>query len=60
MLEIANDFNIMKRNVLRTLSAFYDPLGFIQPIVMGMKISFQNLCIEKLQWDAELFKSWWN
>ena len=38
VLEIANNFNIKKRNVSRTLSAFYDPLGFIQPILMSMKI----------------------
>ena len=40
--------------MLKTLSAFYDPLGFIQPIVMSMKIFFQKLCLEKLKWDAEL------
>ena len=57
VLEIANNFNITKRTVLRTLSAFYDPLGFIQPIVMSMKIFFQKLCIEKLEWDAELSES---
>ena len=54
MLEIANNFNITKRNILRTLAAFYDPLGFIRSIVMSMKIFFQKLCIEKLEWDAEL------
>ena len=54
VLEIANNFNITKRNVLEALSAFYDPLGFIQPIVMSMKIFFQKLYIEKLEWDAEL------
>ena len=56
-LEIATNFNITKRNLSRTLSAFYDPLGFIQPIVMRIKILFQKLCIEKLEWDAELSNS---
>ena len=40
VLEIADNFNITKRNVLKTLPAFYDPLGFIQPILMSMKIFF--------------------
>ena len=57
MLETANNFDITNRNVLKTLSAFYDPLGFIQPIVMGIKIFFQKLCIENLEWDAELSES---
>ena len=57
MLEIANNFNITKRNALRTLSAFYDPLGVIHPIVMSMKIFFQKLCIENLEWDAGLSES---
>ena len=57
VLEIANNFNIKKRNVSRTLSAFYDLLGFIQPILMSMKILFQKLFIEKLEWDAELSNS---
>ena len=60
VLEIANNFNITKRNVLRTLSAFYDPLGFIQPIVMSMKIFFQKLYIEKFSDSKERNgKSWW-
>ena len=57
MLEIENNFNITKRNVLRSLSAFYDPLGFIRLILMRMKILFRKLCIEKLEWDAELSDS---
>ena len=57
VLEIANNFNITKLNALRTLSAFYGPLGFIQPIVMTMKIFFQKLCTEKLEWNAGLSES---
>ena len=54
MLKELNNFNIKKQNVFRTLSGLYDPLRFIQPIVMSMKIFFQKLCTEKLEWDAEL------
>ena len=57
VLEIENNFNITKRNVLRSLSAFYDPLGFTRLILMSMKILFRKLCIEKLEWDAELSDS---
>ena len=31
-----------------------DPLGIISPVVVSMKILFQELCKEKLDWDAEL------
>ena len=54
MLKRANSINITKRNVLGTLPAFCDPQGFIQPIVMTMKIFFQTLSIEQLEHDAEL------
>ena len=54
MLEIANNISITKRNVLGTLPAFCDPLGFIQPILMSMKIFFQKFSISQLEDDAEL------
>ena len=40
-----------KRNVLKILSSFYDPMGLIQPIIIGLKILMQNICKEKLDWD---------
>lgn len=46
-----------RQNALKTLSAFYNLLGYTESIVMGMKIFFQKLCIEKLEWDAELSDS---
>ena len=57
VLETENNFHAMKRIVLRTLYAFCNPLGFIQPIVMTMKIFLKKLCIEKLEWDVELSDS---
>ena len=43
-----------KRNVLKILSSFYDPMGLIQPIIIGLKILMQNICKEKLGWDIML------
>ena len=40
-----------KRNVLKILSSFYDPMGLIQPIIIGLKTLMQNICKEKLDWD---------
>ena len=32
-----------KRNVLKILSSFYEPMGLIQPIIIGLKILMQNI-----------------
>ena len=36
-----------KRNVLKILSSFYNPMDLIQPIIIGLKIRMQNICKEK-------------
>ena len=36
-----------KRNVLKILSSFYNPMDLIQPITIGLKIRMQNICKEK-------------
>ena len=41
-----------KRNVLRIIAGIYDPLGFIQPVMVSLKILFQKICISKIGWDA--------
>ena len=43
-----------KRNILSTLSSFYDPLGLIQPIIISLKILFQDICKIKVDWDTEI------
>ena len=43
-----------KRNVLKTIASIYDPLGIINPIVVQMKIFFQDLCLAKFEWDEKL------
>ena len=43
-----------KRNILSILSSFYDPLGLIQPIIISLKILFQDICKRKVDWDTEI------
>ena len=45
---------ITKRNVLSVVCSFYDPVGYIQPVVVQLKIFFQEICKKKYEWDEEL------
>ena len=51
-----------KRNVLKVLSSFYDPIGLIQPIIISLKILMQRICKQKLDWDdvltGKLLEEW--
>jgi len=51
-----------KRNILKFIASVYDPLGLINPIVVKLKILFQEICKTKIDWDelieGELLKSW--
>ncbi len=40
-----------KRNVVSTIGKFYDPLGFLSPVVIRFKVLFQQLCKDKSGWD---------
>ena len=50
----AKDLSPTKRNILKTLAPFFDPLGRLQPIVLHFKLLFQKLCKMKLNWDTEI------
>ena len=43
-----------KRGVLSTLSALYDPLGFVSPFILKARQIFQELCRLKITWDEPL------
>ena len=45
---------ITKRTMLKTLASFFDPLGLLQPIVVGLKILFQEACKHTKDWDETL------
>ena len=40
-----------KRSVLRTAAKFFDPIGFLCPVTVRLKMLFQMLCKEKTGWD---------
>ncbi|XP_073944857.1 uncharacterized protein [Choristoneura fumiferana] len=43
-----------KRKVLQALARVYDPCGFVCPLILPMKLIFQNICGIKAKWDAKL------
>ena len=45
-----------KRNILSILASLYDPLGIVSPIVVSLKVLFQQLCVEKRPWNEEINK----
>eukprot|EP00794_Sanderia_malayensis_P017128 gene17128-biopygen14744 len=54
---------VTKQGILSTLATLFDPLGLISPISVTAKILFQELCVEKLDWDSPLpeeKKNRWN
>ena len=51
-----------KRQIVAITTKFYDPLGFISPIVIQFKVLFQAMCVNKIGWDdpltGELLSQW--
>ena len=47
LIKFANSMTLTKRNVLRFGGRFYDPLGFLSPFTIRIKMLFQELCVEK-------------
>ena len=45
------------------LAALYDPLGIVSPILVTVKVLFQEICVAGLDWDIEIpdeMKRHWN
>ena len=40
-----------KRNVLKSIASIYHPIGFLQNIVINLKILFQEICLSQVGWD---------
>ena len=54
--EIKNTHCPTKRDILSILASLFDPLGLTSPVTVTAKITFQELCLEKLNWDDPLSK----
>ena len=54
MLQFAKDITPSKRALLRITAKIFDPLGFLSPFVIQLKVMFQQLCIDGKNWDAEI------
>ena len=52
--DLAQQLKPTKRNILKILSMFYDPTRILQPVIINLKIIFQNICKQKILWDNEL------
>ena len=52
--KFSKGLNVTKRNILKILAMFYDPVGVLQPIMINFKILFQQICRTKIQWDEEI------
>ena len=44
----------IKRSIIQSLTSIYDLVSHIGPIIVKMKILFQDICIDKFTWDEEL------
>ncbi len=43
-----------KRSIVSLVGRFYDPLGYLAPVVVHFKIFLRQLCEAKLDWDQPL------
>ena len=45
---------VTKRSILKIAAGMYDPLGIVSPVLVSVKVLFQELCSNKVEWDEEL------
>ena len=64
LIEFANSLLVNKCSILKLAAKIFDPLGLISPFVIQLKMLFQILCIQQVNWDdplsSELLTKWRN
>lgn len=53
-ISFSSDLIVTKRVLLSLIARVFDPLGFLSPFVMTLKILFQPVWQKGLDWDCEL------
>lgn len=46
--------NVTKRSILRCIASIWDPLGLVNPVMVNLRIPFQQLWRRSLEWDETL------
>ena len=54
IVEKAQEIRPTKRSLLSLLASMFDPLGIISPVIVCIKMLFQELCRDNLGWDDKL------
>ena len=54
LTESFNSIIPTKRNILSLIVKFYDLIGLIQPIIIKLKLLFQEVCLTHADWDLEI------
>ena len=59
---LAREREPTKKNIVSLVGKFYDPLGFLAPIVVQFKMFLQLMCESKIEWDQliteDLLSKW--
>ena len=51
LLKCVETLSITKRSLLRLTAKIFDPLRFLSPFVIQLKVLFQRLCTDRFGWD---------
>jgi len=51
---LIQDTEPTKRRIVAVATKFYDPIGFMAPVIICFKMLFQELCISGIAWDEPL------
>ena len=43
-----------KRSILYRIAKFYDLVGLIQPVIIKLKLLFQEVCLTNVDWDSKI------
>ena len=49
----AEGLGVTKKSILKIAAGMYDSLGIVSPILVSVKVLFQELWLNKVEWDEE-------